>query len=226
MKKGIKPGFTNDDMNVDFPDVDPPFNGGDYTLSGGTNYDGTYFKYLIPSTGNYTYNDPITMSGSDTLLVKSNVFATVFLTANVDMSGTAKIVIEPGATLRLYCSGTTVALNGNGVMNLSGNATNFGYFGLPSNKEVSFGGNALFIGTIYAPQAALVLNGGGSSDFDICGASVTGTVQMKGHFHFHYDEALNKFGPFRRYIVTRWDEMPPSQVSTSAIDSGPTGVID
>lgn len=32
---GIQPGWSADDMNVSFPDVDPPFNGGAFTPSGG-----------------------------------------------------------------------------------------------------------------------------------------------------------------------------------------------
>lgn len=223
MRKGIKPGWTNDDMNVDFPDVDPPFTSGDYTPSDGTN-GSTYCKYLLDASGNYSLTT-LTLSGGDKLYVPSNVIAVLYVTGDIDMSGGGAIEIAEGGTLKLYCGGANASLTGNGVLNNGGNATNFSYFGLPSNTSVSLGGNSGFIGTIYAPQAELTLNGSGTTAIDICGASVTGTVQIKGHFKFHYDEALSKFGPFRRYIVTRWDEMPPAQVSASAIDISPANVI-
>jgi len=50
------------------------------------------------------------------------------------------------------------------VSNPSGQAKNFQYFGLPSNKTINFSGNATFAGVIYAPQADLTMSGGGSTD--------------------------------------------------------------
>jgi hypothetical protein len=87
------------------------------------------------------------------------------------------------------------------------------------------GGNGNFLGTIYAPNAALNLNGSGSARFDFCGASVTDSVQMNGNFQLHYDEALGRIGPFRRYIVTRWDEMGPVQMRASLIDTSPRNLL-
>ncbi len=107
----------------------------------------------------------------------------------------------------MYVAAPSARLSGNGVINNGGNATNFYYFGLPSNTDVSFGGNAAFTGVIYAPQADFHLGGGGSTTYDFVGASVTKTVHMNGHFKFHYDEALRRHGPSRGYIIQTWDEI-------------------
>ena len=88
------------------------------------------------------------------------------------------------------------------------------YYGLPNNTSVDVSGNGTFTGVLYAPSAAMSLSGGGSSDEDFTGAAIAKTVTMNGHFNFHYDEALKKFGPFRGFIVTSWNEMPPQEVAT------------
>ncbi|HXG46219.1 MAG TPA: hypothetical protein VNO52_01225, partial [Methylomirabilota bacterium] len=50
--KGIQSGYSSDDMNVDFPDVEPPFSGGSLTPSGGyvTNITST----VVASGNTYT----------------------------------------------------------------------------------------------------------------------------------------------------------------------------
>jgi hypothetical protein len=107
----------------------------------------------------------------------------------------------------LYVAGASTSLGGSGVVNGTGSATNFSYYGLPSNTSVSFSGNAAFVGTIYAPNAALQLGGGGSNTFDFVGASVSNTVQMNGHFNFHYDELLGRQNNGASYYITSWNEI-------------------
>ena len=98
------------------------------------------------------------------------------------------------------------SLGGNGIVN-PGDAMNFQYYGMPSNTTLSYSGNAAFTGVIYAPNADFTLGGGGNGIYDFVGASVTSTVKMNGHFHFHYDENLKRIGPSRGYIITSWNEI-------------------
>jgi hypothetical protein len=186
--KGIENGCFWDDLVMDLPDIAPPFSGSYFVPGLGTNYDGTFYKYLLVDGGNYELNGALLLSGSDTMLVKSNVNATLYVTGDIELSGNAQIVMERGASLQLFVGGPVANLNGNGVMNLTGNATNFVYFGLPSNTSISLGVNALFTGAVYAPNATLVLNGPILSD--ICGSLVVRTLQLNGRFYIHYDEAL------------------------------------
>jgi hypothetical protein len=198
-KKGIEPGFSRDDMNMSFPDVAVPFED-NYRVPAGD-------PLTISASGNWKVIGDLTQS----LVVKSNVQAIVLVTGNINLSGNNdKIEIQPGGSLRLYVAGEKAAIKGQGVMNQSGNAANFYYFGLPGNKSLALAGNAAFVGGIYAPNAAFSLGGGGNDTKDFIGASVTDTVKMNGHFNFHYDENLGRVGPDRRYILTSWNEIAPA----------------
>jgi hypothetical protein len=209
-------------MNVSFPDVQAPFSGGAGTASGGwvTN----------KTTGVATYYDTILEKGDyqmanlhGTVYVRGA--ATLYVTDSIDISA---LVIEPGAgKLSLYSAASSVTLAGSGTANSSGNAGDFSFWGLPTVKEVKFAGNGAFVGTIYAPNAEFTLNGGGKDSIDFIGASVTKTVRMNGHFNFHYDEALRRFGPVRGYIVDSWNEMAPSEVpqlNLSSVSASPDSV--
>jgi len=275
---GVEGGWSANDMNVSFPDVEAPFNGGAFIPTGGwitnstttvststnsstsygypltcggsvssnlmtsvaypvghpgpvttnrngggsitgytyirytcsaavssTNvtYTATYYDYII-DTGNYQLAD---LNGS--VYVKG--IATLFVTDSLNMTA---LVIKSGSSLQLYSSAPSVSLSGNTTANSDGTADSFGFWGMPSVKTVTFSGNASFTGTIYAPDAEFILNGGGNNVIDFIGASITKTARMNGHFNFHYDEALRRIGPFRGYIVSAWNEMTPNEVPT------------
>lgn len=201
---GIYPGWFKDDMNVSFPDVQVPFTGGASTPVNGE-VDGTNYTYVLLS-GNYELPS-LSMSGNskNVMLVTGN--ATLYVTGEVSISGSASIRIAPGGILKMYVGGANVSLGGNGVVNQNSNATNFFYFGLPTNTSLSLSGNAAFTGTIYAPSAYFTLGGGGNNTVDFVGASVTGAAKMNGHFNFHYDENLGRLNISRGFIVTSWNEI-------------------
>ncbi len=161
----------------------------------------TYYDYILDD-GNYKVAD---LNG--TVYVRGN--ATLYVTTTLDMTA---LVIQPGESLKLYCAAASASISGNYTANSTGTAASFSFWGLPTCKSLSFGGNADFTGTIYAPDADFTLNGSGKTVFDFIGASITKTAKLNGHFNFHYDEALRKIGPFRGYIVNSWNEMAPSEV--------------
>ncbi len=200
-KKGIKSGWSTDDMNVALADVVQPFATASAPL-GGT-VDGTNYTYVVGS-GNSELAS-INLSGSQAVLVTGD--ATLLVDGNISMTGNSYIYIAPGASLKLYVKGETASIGGNGIANTSGDAMNFYYYGLPSNTSVNMSGNAAFSGVIYAPSAALILGGGGGTDYDFVGASIANTVSMNGHYHFHYDEKLGKIGPKRGYVANSWGEI-------------------
>lgn len=211
--KGIQTGHFADDMNVVWPDVKlpntgftiaQPANGGD-----GTNINGIFYRYYL-TTGNWqinNVNEGIYVDGNVTLYVPSG--------GSFKYTGSSEqIYIAPDApysppshSMTLYVGTSSAQMGGLGVVNATGNAINFMYYGLPSNKSLTFSGNSAFVGTIYAPNAAFTLGGGGSTDLDFVGASVSNTVKMNGHFKFHYDENLRRVGPGRGYIATSWKEI-------------------
>jgi hypothetical protein len=199
---GIEEGYSSADMNVHFPDVREPFSGGGFSPAP-AEVDGTNYTYVV-GNGNWQMNT-LSLSGSDGAMLV-NGHAVLYVTGEVDLTGQSYIYIAPGASLQLYVAGENANLGGNGVVNADAKASDFTYWGLPSNTQVSMTGNAAFTGTIYAPQASLTLGGGGSSRYDFVGATVTDKIRMNGHFQFHYDEALQRFGPRDGYTVVSWNE--------------------
>ena len=197
-------------MNVDFPDVQAPFVAATPPGTSGSDY--------ILGNGNYLMSS-LTMSGKKKMTITGN--AVLYVTGNISMSGQSYISIQPGASLKLYCGGATANLSGQGIANQNGKATNFCYYGLPSNTSLSLSGNATFIGVIYAPSAAFSMTGGGVNTIDLVGASVTSTVSMSGSFNFHYDESLANFGPNRGFVVMSWNELAPSELGGNVVTMTP-----
>jgi hypothetical protein len=52
------------------------------------------------------------------------------------------------------------------------------------------------------------MNGAGNSDEDFIGSLMAKSVNMNGHFKFHYDEALGRMPMKGRFLITSWDEIP------------------
>ena len=203
---GIQSGYSADDFNVDFPNVVLP--SGTWSAApaapnpkpaiNGVTYD-TYFF----TSGNYQVNG---LPGK--VYIATNAQVTLHVTGNVGLSGQDRIDISgANASLTIYMAGSSFSTSGNAsINNLSKNAMSFALYGLPTCTSISLGGNAALSGTVYAPQAAFALGGGGNNPYDFVGASVSKTVTMNGHYNFHYDENLAVVGPSRGYVPTSWAE--------------------
>jgi hypothetical protein len=126
---------------------------------------------------------------------------------NITFSTKAVIYIAPGASLALYVTEPTFALSGQGVINTTGVARNFQYYGLPSNTQINLGASTDFVGEIYAPEAAFTLNGGGNSIINFVGTSITYSSTLNGHFNFHYDQNASVDLQLFGYRAYTWDEL-------------------
>jgi choice-of-anchor A domain-containing protein len=73
------------------------------------------------------------------------------------------------------------------VINATGNAANFSYYGLTNNTTLSYSGSSPFIGTVYAPEASFTFSGAGG----MYGAAVVDSYTLSGSTSFHYDQALS-----------------------------------
>jgi hypothetical protein len=192
--KGVEPGWSADDANVPMPVVQLPFNGGAFTPGPGL-VGLTFYNYVLGS-GNYqlsSFGGKVRVTGNAVLLV----------TDRVQFSGQDVIEIMPGASLKLYVAARDASIGGSGVVNMSGLATSFSYFGLPSNESLSIGGNSSLAGLIYAPSTAVQLNGGGN----VYGAIMCKSASVNGAFNFHFDEALKDPRILGRYTIVSWDEI-------------------
>jgi hypothetical protein len=211
---GIKPGWVKDDMNVVFPDVKAPFVGGGFSLSSGS-VGGTSYDYVV-GNGNYQVSGDLSMNSHETMYITGSN-TVIYVNGSLSLGGQASIILAPGASAKIYVGGASTSISGNGVAN-PGSALNFMLYGLPSNTSINLSGNAAFTGTIYAPNADLALSGGGTSNYDFVGASITRTATLNGHFSFHYDEALSKYGPSRGFVITSWNELSPREVAGLALE--------
>jgi choice-of-anchor A domain-containing protein len=148
----------------------------------------------------------LTLKSKDIMYVNGN--AVLYVTGDVLMQGNgataSQIVIAPDASLSIYVGGSSASFT---QVNNQGNAKTFNYYGLPANTGVSFGGNAAFIGTIYAPNAEFTIGGGGNDPYDFEGSVMSKTIKMNGHFKFHFDENLARSGPSFGYVVASWKEL-------------------
>jgi hypothetical protein len=143
-----------------------------------------------------------------------------------------KIIVEPGITVTLDVrqssyspsaltinggttnAGTVIMYQESGSLNLGGNAAggainnrpaNFVYFGMSGVTSVTLGGSSDFVGVIYAPEADMTLNGGGSGN-NIMGSLIVHSITMNGHYDIHYDTSLQ--GYYYGYdVVGSWQEL-------------------
>jgi len=196
---GVQPGHAKNDFNMDFPPILPPYAIAIPPVAGtvlGTNYT------WVLGNGNYLSSGDANFHAGDTVLVTGN--ARVYVTGDFYMAGNATLIIAPGASLQLYVGGANGTI---GTLNNAGNCANFTYFGLPNNTSVTLAGNDVFLGSIYAPNAALTVSGGGKNTLDYQGACAVNLVGMNGHFNFHFDENLKRKGPVRGYQINSWTEL-------------------
>lgn len=194
-------GSIYNDFNVSFPDVSLPT-----TTANGTPI------FWVPAPGNTSAHD-FTVSGdyvvgdSGSITVEPGVTVTLDVRANTFNPGTVTInggTTNPG-TLIMYQEAGTATLGGNN--SAAGNRPeNFYYYGLPGVTAITLSGTSAFVGAIYAPEAALTLNGGGNSN-NLQGAAIVNQVTLNGHYDFHYDEALGTNGPSRGFIPLSWQEL-------------------
>lgn len=197
-------GETRRDFNADFPDVRPQSESSDRPPQPGS-IGSTNYTYLLAGF-NYQTNS---LYGS--LFVTNDVEAVLYVTQDVNLS---TLVVAPGASLKLYVGGGNTTF---GQVIVSGSATNFQYFGLSGNTNITVIGHDRLTGTIYAPNARF--RGGERSpgdsfiDFDFCGAMVVDSIDMRSDLRLHFDESLKAAttagGLVRGFVITSWQELPP-----------------
>src|SRR5262249_27545260 len=155
----------------------------------GTNY------ALVLNSGNYTQSS-VTLNFTQKMLITGN--AVLYVPGDFNMFGSSGLIIAPGASLKLYVGGANGRVNGQTMINGTRFATNFVYYGLPGNTNISLSGGTAFTGLIYAPRARLYVSG----DTVICGATVTESVLASLGLALHYDESLAGFGVTTPYVVS------------------------
>ncbi len=186
------------DFSTDIPDVTLPDGLASAFVVGTINTTTTL------SSGDWQA-DAIQLNASKTLTIDGTV--RLYVTGDINITGSsAAIIIAPGGSLEIYAAGS-VSIAGGGVVNNTGAAVNNRFYGLPSSTSWTIGGNGQWVGTVYAPQADLTLNGGGASG-DMSGGIVSASITLNGQVQFHYDESLRSDPEVvSGYIVVSWQSL-------------------
>jgi len=189
--------YTYDTFEYTYPALSYTY---DYVSTTAT-YSTNHYDAVLQGGQKYVASS---IAGSKKILVTGG--AAILVLPN-GMDGAENIIMDHGAGITIYAGGSSVAISGNNVVNPSGYAGNFIVLCDPSVKSFTLNGNGEFTGVLVAPEADLVMNGGGSGIDDFCGSFMVNSVRLNGHYSFHYDEALGKGPSNGRFLITQWDEV-------------------
>jgi hypothetical protein len=132
--------------------------------------------------------------------------------------GTGGLTIGANSHVAIYTAGD-IRIGGNGISNASaangtfvnGLASTLYIYGTGSTdgrQLINLKGDGHLYTAVYAPNANVILAGGGSKPTsDICGSVVGDTITLLGNTGFHYDEALGKDVLGSPYGVEKWREL-------------------
>jgi hypothetical protein len=220
----VDPSRITRDFSAEFPEpLAPPgpsipgiptsdgqfVNVGPYILTGiGSSRDlGTPFRdpsepEVYHVMGNISLQSDLNILGPVILVVHGNVSIGGSGGLNV---GTSAANPE-NALLRVYAY-NDFKITGNGMGNATRIPANLVIFGMnPVHQSFDLGGSARWEAAIYAPNADLDLNGGGSEGH-MSGAVVGKNVKLNGNSKFHYDEDLAAFTDAFGFALDTWREL-------------------
>ena len=213
---GIESGHAMQDAAYNFTDVTLP--GGvtwvappnkaqyKFTPPGGSQVN---FDYTLTSGGTYV----ITNLGSSVYVgllggvPSPGLNVTVYVPNSFSIPSGNAIYIAPGASLTMYVAAASASIAGQGVVNATGLAKDFVYYGLPSNTSFGVQANANFIGQVVAPEAFVSIGGGGSTTNDFSGQIIAQSVKLNGHMKVHYDQSLGGPQTPGGYAASFWTEL-------------------
>jgi hypothetical protein len=200
---GTISGGVSQDFNFEFPEVVLPATSWLPQTPNTETVDGVSYQYVFKNSGDYVLT---TAPSSIYIGTNANVRIRITNNASPNVIRIAGDGTGEDGKLAIYMEGSTFTLNGNAVVD-SGVARNFAYYGTAQNTSINIGGNATFVGSIYAPSADLRMIGGGTTPIDFVGALVARTANLSGHYRFHFDEDLMAPPLYRGYVATSWDEL-------------------
>lgn len=152
---------------------------------------------------NYRYTN---MSHKSSMILTIRGDVTLYVDGEIDMHAQSKILLEPGATLKIYQGPGNQKLVLNGGTRLGGGELSPYRFQLysASTGTMTFNGGSAVYGSFYAPHATAKQTGN---------ATVFGKVvfnrldQMQGSFVLHFDEDLKNMPQSPpKYGVRSWRE--------------------
>lgn len=208
-------GAVDNNYNVQFPPVNLPQGADTWPTAAPTNapvvsvdnkgkLSTNYISgYYFPSGGNYIVNQDLPVVVDPGATVTLNVKSTTWSGSGMYLNG----AMTNAGTAVLFINGpSSITITGNTAVNPQSRPENLYYYGMSTLTSITLSGTVSFVGVIYAPSANVTLNGGGSST-DISGSVIVNSINDKGHYNIHYDQALDRHGPTRGFIAYNWQEL-------------------
>jgi len=151
-------------------------------------------------------------TGDPGILEVSGGNVVLYVTGDIGLGQGCEIVVKPDATLKIYIDGNIVCANGSSINTEAPpeEAATLQLFATgEGNQFFDVKAKSDFTGTIYAPDADVVLYAGG----DAYGSVVAHDFEFKTGGDFKYDKALQKKNTVNDdaviFAVTRWYESAP-----------------
>ncbi|GAB5560593.1 MAG: hypothetical protein SynsKO_22400 [Synoicihabitans sp.] len=172
---------------------------------------------LPAADGKFYYNSSgigISGNASKRLNILAGTDVVIRITApsgstGIDVKGQASINVLAASTLEIYTE-ADVSIAGRGIANSNDPASFMLYSTRPStaggSQSIKVAGNGQLSAVVYAPNADVTMNGGGSSGH-IQGSVVAETIAVTGGSEFHYDEALGAMTGGNPFGVSKWAEL-------------------
>lgn len=134
------------------------------------------------TAGAYRYNR-LRLVGTQVLTLEGEV--DLYVDGGFDISGTASIVVAPGATVNIYHGSGTMNIAGTGIVNQEALPANLTITSATTDS-IKVSGTSAFYGLLYATEAEF--RSIGTSDW--YGVVVADTLDLGGSGFLHFDESL------------------------------------
>jgi choice-of-anchor A domain-containing protein len=154
----------------------------------------------ISSSGKY---DNINLQGGKTVMIEGDV--TLYIIGDISLGNSAELQIVEGASLTLYLGGDFEGKNSSCVNNLTQDPQQLIIYGLDSCESMVFKNGSDFYGSIYAPNAEVVMH----NSSDVYGAVTAESFEQKNSATFYYDASLRDVSTsdeLVRFVISNWSE--------------------
>ena len=167
---------------------------------------------LLPSSGTLQndttisnsakYSD-INLGNSKTIEITGDVV--LYVEGDMIMGNSADIEIAEGASLILYLGGNVEQKNSSSLNNNTKDAKNLQIYGLDSCQSMDFKNSSEMYGTIYAPNADVVMHNSNKT----YGAIIVKSLDWRNSSELHYDASLRDVDADDeavQFVMTKWYE--------------------
>lgn len=211
---GFELGYLVQNTNFPSTNISFPYNSGLVPPPGTV---GTTSYDAVLSGGNYYVN---TQQGLGNTIVISP--STLVLQNGYSIES---LTIESNASLTIYAGGTNCLMSGNNIVNEGGFPSNFVVYCTSTVTNLSVSGNAPIVGVLIAPNANAGFYGGGNNSFDFMDSLMANSLNLYGHWNFHFDQALLQQGLVPASPSIAANLMSPAISGAGQFQFNVTGVV-